>query len=73
MPLIKVRVKNLPDQLGSSGPRAFLYCTECQGDYSAHRGDYFQLDPDHVMTCCGQPMLLVTAKRVLTPVKVGRI
>lgn len=60
------RVRNLQDQSGASFPRPFLYCVKCGGEYSAHRGDYFLLDPDHVFKCCRRLMALVTMRVVLT-------
>ncbi len=63
-----IRVRDLKDQIGMEGPRPFLYCRECDGQYSANAGDYFAAAPDTVMKCCGRPMALVTRKTVLTEV-----
>jgi hypothetical protein len=59
----QVRVRNLVDQTGQSGPRSFLYCPECGEHFSANKGDYFQLSPDYVFTHCAVPMWLATEER----------
>ncbi len=46
-----------------------LKCTECRAKWSATRGDYFWLDPDDVMRCCGLPLRLVKSQTVFTEVK----
>jgi hypothetical protein len=55
-----IRVKDLKDQLGTNGPRPFLYCRYCEREYSAHAGDYFMLPDSHVFKCahCDEPMRL---------------
>jgi hypothetical protein len=66
-----IRVRDLTDQTGltgANGPRAFLYCAHCRGEYSAHAGDYFMCPPDHIMTCCGFPLRRVIARTILTEV-----
>lgn len=63
---MSVRVGDLEDQIGA--PRPFLKCGKCGGEYSANRGDYFMARPDVVMKCCGVPVKLVTARRVLAEV-----
>lgn len=67
-----IRVRDLPEQLGAGSGRQFLYCEHCGAENSAHRGDYFMADPDTVFACCGAPMRLVTARRVLTDVQRSR-
>ncbi len=37
---------------------AFLNCSRCGGEYSAESGDYWYMDADTVMECCGEPMQL---------------
>ena len=54
-----VRVRDLPDLIGSDGPTPILWCRLCREENSAHRGDYFMAHPDTVFTCCAQPMILV--------------
>jgi hypothetical protein len=58
----------LPDLMttnrAKAGPTPFLKCDECYGEYSANRGDYWNVAKAHVMTCCGEPMRLMT-KRTL--------
>lgn len=58
----QVRVKDLQEST-----RSFLYCGECCERYSANRGDYFALDPEQVLLCCGQPMWLATEKSEIVP------
>ena len=55
-----VRVKDLKDQIGTNGPRPFLYCSKCGAEYSANGADYFMARPEHVFTCCKRKMVLVT-------------
>jgi len=55
----KIRVKDLKDQLGMSGSRPFLYCYVCGQEASAHKGDYFMLSKDAILTCCEEPMVLM--------------
>lgn len=59
-----VTVAMLKDQTGSKGPRPFLYCVKCGGEYSANSGDYFMARPDTVMKCCKRNLKLVY-KRVV--------
>ena len=65
-----VHVKDLPDQIGTGGARAFLFCQVCGGEYSAHKGDYFMAAPDTVMRCCKRPLRLVTRHTELREVAV---
>ena len=64
-----VRVRDLRDQIGSDGPRPLLYCSKCDAEYSANKGDYFMARPDHVFRCCGRNMRLVVKRVVYEDVK----
>jgi hypothetical protein len=61
-----VKVKDLPDLTSNRiYPEPFLMCTgECGCTFSANSGDYFLYPKEHVFTCCGDPMSLMT-KRVV--------
>ena len=61
----KVTKSMLRDQIGSPGPRPFLYCPKCQSRYSANAGDYFMAPDSHVFKCCGRNNWLVTEYSVL--------
>ena len=63
-----VKVKDLPDRIGSNGPRELLYCPQCGAEYSACKGDYFMASPEHVFRCCRRNMLLVTKREVYSEV-----
>jgi len=52
-------LKNLSDL---KTPRPFLKCDICGGEYSAHKGDYWAMDYDDPLECCGDPVRRV--KRV---------
>lgn len=59
---------NMVDQIGmSKKDRQILHCPQCDGEWSGHAGDYWQLPDDHVFTCkeCGCELELVT-KQVTT-------
>jgi len=61
----QVRVKDLPDLTGNNiWPQPMLVC-DC-GEWSANKGDYFQLKDNYVMHCsrCDEDMVLMT-KRVV--------
>ncbi len=45
-----LKVKNLP---ASPPPGVMLHCNNCLEEYSASRGDYFQMDPEEVPLCGG--------------------
>ncbi len=45
-----------------------LYCTECGEHTSANPGDYWEADPETVITCCGEPVRLVRRRVVLEDV-----
>ena len=61
-----VKVKDLFDHIliKSPFPRPLLLCTKCGEENSAHAGDYWNCDPDHVFKHCNRNMILVT-KRVV--------
>ena len=59
-----VRVGDLTDQIGKPGPRPFLLCRVCGGEYSADAGDYFAAEPETVLRCCRKPMVLATKQTV---------
>jgi len=45
-------VKNLRDQIGVSGVREIAVCPCCGSEYSANKGDYWNLRPNDALTCC---------------------
>jgi hypothetical protein len=57
-----VRVQDLKDQINTPHPRTTLHCFECGQSFSAHRGDYFAADPEHLFICCDKPMQLVVKR-----------
>ena len=54
-----IKVSDLQDQTGKSGPHPFLYCEVCDAEFSANKGDYFMHPDDHVFEHCGERMRLV--------------
>ena len=65
-----VLVKHLQNQIGTLGPRAFLYCRDCDAHYSANAGDYWASASDDPLICsCGNPLVLATST---TKIKVIR-
>jgi hypothetical protein len=46
-----------------------LYCTECFGEFSATKGDYFWKAADIPFTHCGYPMALVRKIETIEVVK----
>jgi len=44
--------KNLQDQLNMPYPRPIAVCPACGAEYSANKGDYWQLEDDDALTCC---------------------
>lgn len=63
-----IRVHDLPDQIGTDGPRTLLYCPRCQGEFSANRGDYFMAEPRTPLRCScspGRPALRLVTKRTV--------
>ncbi len=59
-----IRIRDLKDQIGTTGPRAVLHCDVCDSECSANAGDYYAADPDYVIQCCGEPMKLGIKKIV---------
>lgn len=56
-------VRELPDSTLESGE--FLLCEDCLKESSATKGDYFWM-PDYLpIYCCGRPMVLAKAKRLI--------
>jgi hypothetical protein len=51
-----MKVSELPER---PKYKQYLYCYLCNGQYSAHRGDYFHWPPTAVMECCEKPLQLV--------------
>jgi hypothetical protein len=41
-----MKYRELKNQTGERGPHPFLYCAECEAEYSANRGDYFMANPE---------------------------
>jgi len=64
-----IRVKDLKNQIGTTGIRPILYCPICGAECSANAGDYFMASPDYVFTCCDEPMLLVIKKAMYKEIK----
>jgi hypothetical protein len=62
-----IKVSDLKDQIGTPGPHPFLYCQECGSQFSANKGDYFMHPSDHVFTCCGENLNLMTSRMVYSP------
>jgi hypothetical protein len=60
-----IRMCDLPEQ---PAPGVKLFCSDCLNEYSAHRGDYFLMRPDDVMTCCGESLRLVRERTILEDV-----
>lgn len=67
----KITVGQLKDQLEMKTPRPILKCMDCGQEFSAHKGDYFQLPDSHVFICeaCDIPMRLVTKQVTYKEVK----
>ena len=57
-----VKIKDLKDQIGTTGPRSFLYCRRCGNESSGNAGDYWNAKPEYVFKCCNSNMLLVTKR-----------
>ena len=67
IPMCKVR--DLKDQTFNSRNNTILLCGECGGEYSANAADYsWQLKPEHVLKCCGEPLVQVIKRTVYDPV-----
>lgn len=59
---------DLPDCFGMGGRAPFLLCLNCQAEYSAHRGDYWDARQDKpVMCACGEPLRLMVKRVVCSP------
>ena len=44
--------KNMTDQLGIPAcDKQILHCPACDGEWSGHAGDYWDLPDDHVFVC----------------------
>lgn len=66
-----VRVRDLVDQVFEvKYPGRFLLCRICGGEYSAHKGDYWNHPQEYVFKCCDEPMSLMTKKQVYTEIKI---
>ena len=65
-----IRAKDLKSLVGTNEPRPMLLCRKCGETFSAERGDYFAMNPEHTFEHCGSPrnMRLVTARTVYTDV-----
>ncbi len=67
-----MKVQDLPKQPAAN---VMLRCLNCgDGEYSATRGDYFMLDPSHVMRCeeCYTPLRLVRREVHYVRVKLAK-
>jgi len=62
------KVSNLRDQIGMQGARPIMVCRMCGAEYFADKGDYWNVKEEHIFTCCGQPMRIVTKHTVYSPV-----
>jgi hypothetical protein len=51
-------VADLKQQSGS-GPHPILHCRKCGAEYSANKGDYWNLPATHIFVCCKVPCKLV--------------
>lgn len=51
-------VKNLQDQINMPYSKALLLCTICGSEFSANKGDYWQLSNDDSIKCCNIIMRL---------------
>ena len=59
---MKAIMKNLKDQI-LTDDTTIMYCPFCLGQYSAHRGDYWDHIEDYEFTCCHETMLLGNFKK----------
>ena len=46
---------------GKFTANTYQLCSVCNGEYSAHPGDYWLGQDDEELTCCNEPVRLVTA------------
>jgi len=52
---MKAIKRNLKDEILEPTDQV-AYCRVCGQTYSANSGDYFMLEPDEKLTCCGKTM-----------------
>lgn len=57
-----MRVRDLVSQIGMREPRPVFFCHCCGGEYSADVADYSWMNGEDEMTCCEEPLVLVTKK-----------
>ncbi len=60
----KLTYGTLPDLIGKPGPSPLLYCTSCDVEYSASKGDYFMRDRAERPRCCDCNRLLKLVVKV---------
>lgn len=60
---MKALMRNLKNQTGVAGPHPVMWCPRCGAEYSANKGDYWDVRADHKFTCCGRTMELVYVTR----------
>lgn len=60
--------KYLKDQI-LINDKTLMFCPICTSEYSANRGDYWNVPDDYVFKCCNVPMQLVTKQTVYKIVK----
>ena len=51
--------RNLKDQI-LTNDNAIMVCNVCGSECSANAGDYWNYPDNHVFTCCGKVMSIVT-------------
>lgn len=64
-----MKAKDLVHQFGMREPRPILFCYACCSEYSADPADYTWMEPEDEMTCCEEPLTMVTKRTVMEPVK----
>ena len=66
-----IRIKDLKDQVGMTGPCPFLRCPKGHCEVSANTGDYFAADPSTVLRCdvCKAALQLVIQKTIYEEVE----
>lgn len=45
------------DLVPVEGEESFLYCPSCGGHFSSHSADYWQENPDSIITHCQTPVI----------------
>ena len=58
---MKAYIKNMTDQTGKSFVnRVIAYCPACGNEYSANKGDYFNMNRNECLKCetCGRELYL---------------